>query len=93
MADLQSPKPSADSGDYRSLFKYLENRFADQVFLTFEQIEGLLGFALPDLARLRQEWWSNTKDGGPHSSSWLRANRIATANLHAQSVMFERRAS
>jgi hypothetical protein len=78
--------------EYRSLYKYLDNRFADTVFLTFEQIESLLGFALPDLARLRQDWWSNGEDGAAstQSRSWTLASRSATPNLLARSVIFER---
>jgi hypothetical protein len=41
------------SGKYVSLYKYLDGRFADRVVLKFTEIEDLLGFALPDLARAR----------------------------------------
>lgn len=88
-----SPFP-AQSTEYRSLYKYLHNRFADTVVLTFREIESLLGFSLPDGARLREDWWSNESDGvanSTHSSSWIGANRLATANLSAQCVTFERR--
>ena len=37
--------------EYRALYAYLEHRYASVVVLTFEQIEGLLGFALPTPAR------------------------------------------
>ena len=47
------------SGQYLLLYKYLENRYANTVVLTFAEIEDLLGFALPDQARLQQEWWTN----------------------------------
>lgn len=79
--------------DYRSLYKYLDNRFADTVVLTFAQIEALLGFALPDLARLRHDWWvSPEADAVPSAQSraWVEASRTATPNLLAQSVRFER---
>src|SRR3954469_11331252 len=52
------PRP-ATSGKYPFLYKYLHDRFADTVVLTFEQIESLLGCALPDQARLDQQWWTN----------------------------------
>jgi hypothetical protein len=90
--DRRSP-PSAEPTEYRSLFKYLDNRFADTVVLTFEQIESLLGFALPDLARLRQDWWATAAAGGVPSTqslSWGNASRSATPNLLAQNVVFER---
>ena len=81
------------SGTYLLLYKYLQNRYADTVVLTFGQIESLLGFALPDQARLNQQWWTNaevTAAGTNHSDSWILASRVATPNLQAQTVAFER---
>jgi hypothetical protein len=83
------------SGKYSSLYEYLENRYANTVVLTFAEIEDLLGFALPDLARQRQEWWTNADPGasGPsYSDSWLLASRTARPNLLARTVVFERAA-
>jgi len=80
-------------GKYLSLHTYLANRYADTVVLTFEQIESLLGFALPESARLRQDWWSNsdaaTNPPG-HREAWIKAQRTATPNLLAQTVVFDR---
>ena len=81
------------SGKYLLLYKYLHDRYADTVVLTFGQIESLLGFALPDQARLNQHWWTNAKATAAetnHSDSWILARRVATANLLAQTVAFER---
>ena len=41
------------AGKYRWLYEYLETRYANTVVLTFGQVEDLLGFSLPDLARTR----------------------------------------
>ena len=79
-------------GKYQPLYQYLENRYANTVVLTFAQIEDLLGFMLPDSARVHQAWWAND---GPnvtrhaHSQSWTLASRTATPNLQAQTVAFE----
>ena len=35
-------------GKYHGLYDYLKNRYADTVVLTFQQVEDLLGFTLPD---------------------------------------------
>lgn len=81
------------SGKYLLLYEYLENRYADTVVLTFAQIEDLLGFALPDQARLQREWWTDRKSnvaGPSYSDSWILASRTATPNLIAQIVVFER---
>ena len=42
----------AMSGEHSLLYKYLENRYANTVVLTFAEIEDILGFALPDPARV-----------------------------------------
>ena len=47
-------------GEYLTLHHYLMNRYADVVLLTFDQIEGLLGFGLPECAWTQQEWWTGT---------------------------------
>jgi hypothetical protein len=81
------------SGEYLSLYKYLANRYANTVVLTFAEIEDLLGFTLPDSARLHQWWWTNADsntDRPSYSDSWMLASRTATPNLLAQTVMFER---
>jgi hypothetical protein len=85
------PQPVV-SGTYRLLYKYLHERYADTVVLTFGQIESLIGFALPDQARLNQQWWTNAgaAAGINHSDSWILARRVARPNLLAQTVAFER---
>ena len=78
---------------YQALYQYLENRYANTVVLTFAQIEDLLGFALPDSARVDQAWWANNDANDtppPHSRSWTLASRTATPNLQARTVVFER---
>jgi hypothetical protein len=77
------------------LHNYLVNRHADNVVLTFTQIEDLLGSALPDSARARQEWWTNQDNDADKSSlsdAWVLAGRTAKANLLARTVAFERHA-
>jgi hypothetical protein len=83
------------SGQYLLLYKYLENRYANTVVLTFAEIEDLLGFALPDQARLQQEWWTNAEAnvaGRNYSDSWILASRTAIPNMLAKTVVFERAA-
>jgi hypothetical protein len=79
--------------EYRALHKYLDDRYANTVVLTFGEIEDLLGFALPDPARIEQAWWANPEaDSTPsaQSRSWTHASRTAKPNLQAQTVAFER---
>jgi hypothetical protein len=77
-------------GGYRALYTYLERRYASVVVLTFEQIEALLGFALPTPARTEREWWTDTLGTQPHSAAWTGAGRTAAPNLSAETVVFER---
>jgi hypothetical protein len=80
------------TGKYLLLHTYLKNRYADTVVLTLAEIEDLLGFSLPDQARLRREWWTDTETAS-HSDSWILASRRAVPNLLAKTVVFERDAS
>lgn len=79
--------------EYRSLHRYLVERYADIVVLTFAEIEDLLGFVLPELARVQPAWWATAGAGGTSSDqsrAWTEANRTATPNLPARTVAFER---
>jgi hypothetical protein len=87
------PQGRVMSGQYLLLYRYLENRYANTVVLTFAEIEDLLGFALPEQARLHQEWWTDAETTVPHySDSWILASRTAVPNLVARTVVFERAA-
>lgn len=69
-------------GRYEPLCRYVENRYADTVVLTFAEVEDLLGFSLPDVARVQLEWWT---------TSLTVSSRTVTPNLAAEIVSFERR--
>ena len=96
MATMEaSPLSRAVSAPYRALHSYLNGRYADTLVLTFSEIEDLLGFTLPDAARLHVDWWAGAAaEGGPSAQSraWLEARRTATPNLFARTVTFERMA-
>jgi len=94
-ADADVPKHHRynKAGKYRWLYEYLEKRYANTVVLTFGQVEDLLGFALPDLARTDQEWWETADISTAEarcSDAWRLASRTARPNLMAQTVTFER---
>jgi hypothetical protein len=81
------------AGKYVLLQKYLEQRYADVTVLTFGQIEDVLGFTLPQLARTYHAWWTQgatNVEGPQHSDAWILAGRTATPNLQAGTVVFER---
>jgi hypothetical protein len=77
--------------EYRALHTYLEHRYASVVVLTFEQIEALLGGALPSPASTERSWWTGgAAQRQPHSAAWTGAGRTAIPNLSARTVTFER---
>ena len=76
--------------EYRALYAYLEHRYASVVVLTFEQIEALLGFALPGAARTDRAWWTEIVDAQRHCSAWTAAGGTAAPNLAAGIITFER---
>jgi len=81
-------------GAYHLLHVYLRDRFANRVVLTFAEIEDLLGFHLPDAARLdRLLWEPANRVQSPQSDAWTLANRTASVSLSAQRVVFDRIAS
>jgi hypothetical protein len=93
--DESAPRPRTAnvSPEYRALHKYLRDRYAETVVLTFMQIEDLLGASLPEAARVETAWWTNsaTDQTSPQSQAWIAADRTATPNLPAHIVRFERR--
>ena len=93
IAPLITRDTGPSAGEYELLHKYLRDRFANRVVLTFAEIEDLLGFALPDLARVHAAWWDAGDFVGPPSTqsfAWTLADRTAVVNLPAQHVVFDR---
>lgn len=92
-APAARPHPRRKAGAYHALYEYLENRYADTVVLTLDQIEALVGFALPAPARSNQAWWTDVSadpNESRSSDAWTLAHRTARPNLMAQTVSFER---
>jgi hypothetical protein len=88
-----APRAHARTGPYRPLHDYLRKRFADSVVLTFDQIEDLIGSALPAEASSDEGWWVRTTGAAtdPHcSDAWVLASRTARPNLRARTVIFDR---
>jgi hypothetical protein len=86
------PQQRLMSGKYLLLNRYLADRYAETVVLTFAEIEDLLGFALPDNARHQREWWTNPETNtaeANYADSWTLASRTAKPNLPAQTVVFD----
>jgi len=91
-ATLRPPReaPTAPA-QFVELHTYLDRRYASAVTLSFQQMEDLLGYALPASARTEPTWW--TADPVPsdrHADAWVAARRTATPHLSSGIVVFER---
>jgi hypothetical protein len=77
---------------YVALHKYLTERFADAVTMSFTQIEDVLGSELPAVARVEPDWWITRTPSADHlhTQAWVLAGRTAEPQLGAQIVRFER---
>jgi hypothetical protein len=86
-----APQRRRQAGADQLLFDYLEDRYAQTVVLTFQQIEDLLGTGLPEPARQDGGWWLEPETGATGGTrAWTLAGRTARPNLQAQTVTFER---
>ena len=59
----------------------------------FGEVEAILGFRLPDSARLYRPWWSNQNKGAGHSHalSWHAAGwKTREVDLEAETLVFSR---
>lgn len=85
------------SGDYRGkyqpLYDFLKRQTADQVSLTFAELEELLGFPLPNSAYTYSVWWTSSS-GHTQTQSWLRAG-FDTVNpgaaVRTRTITFQRK--
>jgi hypothetical protein len=88
---VERPQSPRVPTEYLPLYNYLEHRYASTVVLSFDQMESLLGRALPTRATTENEWWTDA--GVPadrHAQAWTAALRTAMPNLSARNVTFER---
>jgi hypothetical protein len=91
--DVTRAAGGRQAGKYRLLYEYLEGRYAHTVVLTFAEMESLMGFALPEVARTDPTWWTvaDASMVEPRCSpAWILASRSAKPNLVAGTVIFER---
>ena len=78
---------------YDPLFHHLANHpTTPHVIMTFDEIESVLGFSLPDSARNFPEWWGNedpktTRD--VQSLAWTLNDRTAEPDLNLKKVRFK----
>lgn len=80
--------PSASS--YAAIGTHLKEASGSEATLSFDEIEGIIGRALPASAHRHRAWWANT-DTHSQALTWLAAGwKVETADLEAKEVTFVR---
>jgi ElaB/YqjD/DUF883 family membrane-anchored ribosome-binding protein len=77
---------------YEPLQRFLNRVDGDHWKPTFLELERMLGFDLPALARKRQSWWTAGPSGrGAHAAAWTEAGwSVHDVDLEKQTVNFLR---
>ena len=90
----QLVRDAAARGKYAPLYRHLLSAQPEPEWrTTFGEIESILGFRLPDSARLHRPWWSNSKKGSGHSHAlaWQAAGwRTREVDIEAETLVFAR---
>ena len=86
-------RDAARRGKYAPLHDFLRAHAQREWRTTFREIEGILGFRLPNSARIHRPWWANQGQGGGHSHAlaWEMAGwRTAEVDLSGETLVFRR---
>ncbi len=86
-------RDAAARGKYAPLYRHLSARSEAEWRASFGEVEAILGFRLPDSARLYRPWWSNRRKGGGHGHAlaWQAAGwRTGAIDLEAETLVFRR---
>jgi hypothetical protein len=86
-------RQTAQRGKYAPLFLHLTKVRGDEWPATFDEIEKVLGFRLPDSARIHRPWWANQGERGGHSHAlaWEMAGwKTSQVNMAGETVVFIR---
>ena len=59
----------AGQSKYHRLYRNLCNLPSREWRTTFREIESIIGFELPAVARLHRPWWANQREGNGHSQA------------------------
>ena len=81
-------------GKYAPLFVHLQGLPYDEWRATFVDVEKVLGFELPDSARLYRPWWANQGTRGSHTQAlaWEIAGwKTTQVDMDDETVTFVRK--
>lgn len=78
-------------GKYDTLARYLQTLQGDSNTLSFRDIEGILGFSLPESARRYRPWWANDRTHVQALDGWLGVGWTTDiVELDEEVVMFKK---
>ena len=83
---------TVERGKYALLHRHLRARGGQEWRVSFTDLEDLLGFTLPESARVHRPWWSNQRNGGHgHALAWQVAGwKTRAVDLEQETLVFER---
>ena len=89
-------RKAAARGKYAPLYRHLVWLWLETEWRADSAgVEQVLGFRLPDSARLHRPWWAHSRKGSGHSHAlaWQAAGwRTAQVDLEAETLAFEKQA-
>ncbi len=90
----QKYREMAVRGKYQRLYSHLCGLRGQEWRTTFGEIESILGFGLPESARLHRPWWANQHSGNGHSQAlaWSVAGwETAEVDMDSETLLLRRR--
>lgn len=84
---------TVERGKYAPLYRYLRARAGREWRVSFTDLEAVLGFTLPESARVHRPWWSNQRNAGGHGQAlaWRAAGwKTRAVDLEQETLVFER---
>ncbi len=78
-------------GKYEPLTEFLRKQAADEIPMTFAQIERVINAKLPPTAQEHRAWWSNSPSNSVMTQAWLDAGfRSEQVDMEGRKLVFRR---
>ena len=79
---------------YERLNEFLNRQSANEVPMTFAEIETLIGSRLPASARKHRPWWSNNASNSVITNAWLKAGyKTERVDMGGERLVFRKTAT
>jgi len=76
---------------YTPLKLYLQSQTTGEAPMSFDEVEAVLGFRLPNSAYCHRPWWANETKGHVHAQAWLEAGyETAQVDMAGRKLVFRR---